>query len=294
MVTLTVGIPFTRVDSYLDMAIESVRNQTFPDWELILYGDGVDPVALEELAERWPDEKRIRVLGHTAKRGLAAVLNDIAHLADGKYLFRMDADDIMLPRRLSDQLALLRSYNNDNVVLSGGAIVINESNQVCGELKLLKYSGARRELLHSSIIVHPTVASTTDWFLRNPYDSEFSRAQDKELWLRASSHTRFIVDPRPFVFYRIADQVQKFPQSSQFNRAILRRYARDLVGPARFAVLMTKEFVLSSMITNRVLQNLYQLDMSISSRCYAMSLESSRALQAELDAVVRSRKIPPS
>lgn len=286
MATLTVGLPFTAVDDNLFAAIESVRKQDYKDWELILHGDGVAPVVLDELADSLSSDRRIEVRGSSTRLGLASTLNDIAHRANTEYLFRMDSDDVMFRNRLSEQLATLRKNDADDVVVSGGAIVIDECNRVYGPLRIDRYVGDINQLLGSSVVVHPTVAARTEWFLRNPYNSDFERAQDKELWLRSAPHTNLIVDPRPMIFYRITGQASKFGKSSYYNRKILMRYGPQLVGYAHTGVLVGRELALSSRVPFRRLRFSKSGTESIERRCSAMDSSTVEAFKAQLDDIV--------
>src|SRR5690349_21222431 len=92
---LSVGLVYFNDERYLALAIRSVLRQTISNFELLLVDDGATDGS-REIAQSFKDS-RIRLVCDGANRGLAARLNQIAVLARGEYLFRMDADDIMLP-----------------------------------------------------------------------------------------------------------------------------------------------------------------------------------------------------
>lgn len=96
---ITIGIPFRneRPEHFQD-AVRSVFSQNYSNWELILIGDGASD-QLTNLAREIKDS-RVMLTCHDRSAGLASTLNEIAAIASGELLFRMDADDIMHPEQL--------------------------------------------------------------------------------------------------------------------------------------------------------------------------------------------------
>ncbi|HWN13623.1 MAG TPA: glycosyltransferase family A protein, partial [Candidatus Dormibacteraeota bacterium] len=106
-VSVTIGIPFRNARRSLATAVRSVFAQTHHDWELLLIDDGSTDGSIEVV--RRLDDPRVRLLGDASHRGLCTRLNQIAAMARGTYLARMDADDVMHPERVERQLALLQT-----------------------------------------------------------------------------------------------------------------------------------------------------------------------------------------
>jgi len=110
---VSVVMPFLNTDpAFLREAIESVIAQTYPDWELLLVDDGSqgDSVDLaREYARREPD--RIRYLQHEGhqNRGHSESRNLAIREASGEFIALLDADDLWLPRKLEEQLAIMRA-----------------------------------------------------------------------------------------------------------------------------------------------------------------------------------------
>ncbi|MBV5327771.1 MAG: glycosyltransferase family 2 protein, partial [Chlorobium sp.] len=104
---LTIAMPVFNGGPHLRMAVLSIVQQSFTDWELLLIDDGSTDGAIEELADL--ADSRIHVIRDGRNRGLAARLNEALGLARGYYFARMDADDISYPERFSQQLAFLKS-----------------------------------------------------------------------------------------------------------------------------------------------------------------------------------------
>ena len=104
---VTVLIPVFNRERFVDEAIRSVFEQEFSDFELLVVDDGSTdrtPDVLESWKQRDP---RIAVVTSPANQGIPAALNlGLAH-ARGKYVARLDSDDLMMPRRLTAQAAIL-------------------------------------------------------------------------------------------------------------------------------------------------------------------------------------------
>ncbi len=109
MPRVSVLLPFRNAAPTLDAAISSIATQTFTDWELLL----IDNASLDEssaIAQHWAgQDERIRVITEPAI-GIAHALNTGLQHAQGRYIARMDADDISHPERLAKQVAYLDAH----------------------------------------------------------------------------------------------------------------------------------------------------------------------------------------
>jgi glycosyltransferase involved in cell wall biosynthesis len=109
---VSVVTPFTNQAAYLDQAIVSVRAQTFAEWELVLVDDGATDGS-RAVAERAAaaDPARIRVVDAATRHGgAAAARNHGLRLARGTYAAFLDADDVFLPAKLADGVAILATH----------------------------------------------------------------------------------------------------------------------------------------------------------------------------------------
>ena len=114
---ISVLLPVHNGQKYLLEAINSILNQTERDFEFIIINDGSTDLTGSLLQEIEKKEKRITIINGKEKQGLTIALNiGIAH-AKGKYIARMDADDMALPERFSKQLEFLE--NNPEFVIVG-------------------------------------------------------------------------------------------------------------------------------------------------------------------------------
>ena len=89
----TVVMPAYGVEKYLKKAVDSIRSQTFEDWELIIVEDG-SPDRTGELADRLAGkDPRIRAVHHEKNKGLSEARNTGIRQAKGRYIWFMDPDD---------------------------------------------------------------------------------------------------------------------------------------------------------------------------------------------------------
>ena len=110
---ISVLLPVYNGDKFLIKSIESILNQTFGNFELIIINDGSNDDSLK-IIESFND-RRIKFFHYSENRGITFALNKGLHLAKGKYIARQDQDDISLPERFILQLEYIRENNIDLV-----------------------------------------------------------------------------------------------------------------------------------------------------------------------------------
>jgi glycosyltransferase involved in cell wall biosynthesis len=197
---VTIGIPFFNHRTTLLQTVRSVFAQSFSDWELILIDDGSTDGSWA-LVEQIRDA-RVRVQTDGTNRGQTFRLNQIARLARGRYIARMDADDVMHPRRLEEQLRLLEHPSSPDLVCSP-VIAIDWQSNIVGTLGPARLPSERRAFLDRTHIIHPTVTVKRDWAMRFPYNEAYRYSQDRELWARTAPKSRFATTKEPLLYYRV-------------------------------------------------------------------------------------------
>jgi len=165
-------------DRFLRDAVDSVLGQTLDDLELIVVDDASD-----QAVDVSPDP-RVKLLRNDEQSGLAASLNRALTEATGKYVARLDADDVALPRRLERQVEAL----GGRTAVVGTAVTDVDELGRRGRTHVMP-SGAvplRWHALFSSPFFHPTVLVDREALdahgLR--YDPEFLESEDYDLWTR--------------------------------------------------------------------------------------------------------------
>ena len=104
MVSVIMGVYNQWDEKILRDAVNSILNQSFRDFEFIIWDDGSCPEAAGNVQALGGMDQRIIIAGREENRGLAFSLNECIRLARGKYIARMDADDFSLPGRLERQV----------------------------------------------------------------------------------------------------------------------------------------------------------------------------------------------
>lgn len=117
---ISVCVPMYNAARYVRECIESILNQTFADFELLVVDDGSTDGSVEVV--RSYDDPRIRLLEN--EHDYIGSLNLLLEEAKGKYMVRMDADDVMVPDRLQVQFDYMEEHGEIDV-LSGGMLYID-------------------------------------------------------------------------------------------------------------------------------------------------------------------------
>lgn len=197
---VSVLLPVYNAAEHVQEAIQSILNQTFTDFELLIFNDGSTDESCA-IIQNIKDE-RIRFFDYTQNSGYIAHLNEGLRLAQGEYIARMDADDIAMPDRFAQQVALLE--REPDVVLCGTAVETFGSEQTVAEVPLTDRE-IRNELPFHSPMWHPTV------MFRKPvidkyqlcYNEEYMPAEDYKLWYDLSKVGEFRNLPNVLLRYRI-------------------------------------------------------------------------------------------
>jgi glycosyltransferase involved in cell wall biosynthesis len=175
---VSIVMPVYNGEEFLSSAIESILKQKFTAYELIIINDGSTDQS-EAIILSFSD-KRILYINHGKNKGLVAALNTGFSAASGKYIARMDQDDICLPNRIASQFEFMEQH--ENVVLLGTQL------QVVGEENISHMYSKSDELKTSLLIgtsfAHPTVMIRKSTIVQNnlKYDEAYLHAEDYGFW----------------------------------------------------------------------------------------------------------------
>lgn len=187
---------------FLAEAVDSILDQSLADLELIVVDDGstdASPAILDSYQRRDP---RVRVY-HEPHRGQVEALNRGCSLARGRYIARMDADDVALPSRLRRQLDFLETH--PEVGLVGGAVAfIDRRGTVLRTVHLpTQDREVRAQLLDANLFFHPATMFRRELFVALGGYREMAHAEDYDLWLRFADACRLANLAEIVLFYRI-------------------------------------------------------------------------------------------
>src|SRR5690606_3161826 len=180
-------------ETYLESAIESVLNQTFTNFEFIIINDHSTDKTSEILQKMVENDNRILVFEKPINKGFKGFVENLnlgISKARGKYIARMDADDLCLPDRLERQLAFLEK--NKEVFLVGTSMsLINEKNEETGEMIALSgLEEIKKRTRIDNPIFHPTILfrNEADLF----YREKMYACEDFDFHLRSLSEKRIL------------------------------------------------------------------------------------------------------
>lgn len=199
---ISVVLPVYNCERYIGAAIASILNQSFDDFELIIINDGSSD-ASDKIISSFTDS-RINYIQQENK-GLAKTLNNGVSVALGKYVARMDADDISEPNRFERQIEVFKK-NADVGIVSSNVEYINEDGCPMGlSLSYISEGLILKALKKGNIIFHPTVMFKKDIFEQvGGYDEVIGcYFEDYLLWLEMLKLTRIATIRRPLLKYRI-------------------------------------------------------------------------------------------
>lgn len=112
---ISILMPVYNVEKYLAKTLESVKNQTFGDFEVIMVDDGSTDSS-GAICDSWAaEDSRFKVV-HTVNRGVSAARNTALSLVRGAYIYFMDSDDLILPETLEELYGTLKETNADMVM----------------------------------------------------------------------------------------------------------------------------------------------------------------------------------
>jgi glycosyltransferase involved in cell wall biosynthesis len=205
---VSVFIPFHNPDDSLINAVQSVINQTYNNWELFLINDG--STNLYDKYKKYETFNKITIIEHDECRGLAVRLNEMTNYGNGDYIARMDSDDTMHPRRIEYQVSMAPDIST--VITTSANLFVDGIHS--GYLKGKSYDYNEISTFSSVMIIHPSIFAKREWFVNNKYNVFLFRAQDRELWLRSSNHTRFINIDKPLINYNKKSKIS-FSKSFQ-------------------------------------------------------------------------------
>jgi glycosyltransferase involved in cell wall biosynthesis len=196
---VSVLMPVYNGEKYLREAIDSILNQTFTDFEFLIINDGSTDDT-ENIILSYTDA-RIRYLKNKENLKLIATLNKGLDLAQGKYIARMDADDISLPKRLEQQVDFMEK--NPNIGLLGSWVRnFGEGNDYDITFNI-GHRNIRFELFFHNYFHHPSVMLRTEILRKyNLYFPRVLHAEDYALWINLSNYTEFEILPAILLYYR--------------------------------------------------------------------------------------------
>ena len=208
-------------EKYLREAIESILSQTYKNFEFIIIDDGSKDKSLKIINSY--NDLRIKLYINDENKGLIFSLNRGIDVAKGKYIVRMDADDISLKERLELQVEYMEK--NQDIALSGGSIYFfREENKFFKKFRPAESNAEKikAQLFFFNGIAHPAAIIRNEILKKNNYryNKNHRGSEDYGLWNAISEKYKIGNLKNPLIYYRLL----KTSITSKENRNIENRY----------------------------------------------------------------------
>ena len=185
MATVSVIMSVHNGEKTVKRAAQSILEQTFDDLELIICDDMSTDATDSVLQELQMADKRVIVLKNEVNLGLGASLNRCMEVSTGRYIARMDDDDISQPDRIKEQICFLQAHSEYSYV--GCNATVFDKDKIIGENKKPDVP-TKKHFVKGSPYLHPTVVFRVESIraVHGYSVKEYARkrAQDYELFMR--------------------------------------------------------------------------------------------------------------
>jgi glycosyltransferase involved in cell wall biosynthesis len=207
---VTIGIPNYNYGHYILEALNSVANQTYQNIELIIVDDLSTDNSIE-IVDNWINNYqgkiKINFIKNELNIGLAKTCNIILKNANGKYFQPLDADDIILPDKIKNQITVLENSPNNAMVYSNVS-VINEKGEIvnpdyCSRINYDKDRMPSGRIFNELLIFMPSVLINTLLARAIGGFDETLLVQDYYLWLKLSKEYEIVYVNSVSAFYRV-------------------------------------------------------------------------------------------
>ena len=212
---VSVIMPVYNAADFLVDSIESILNQTYPNFELVMVDDastdGKTKQILREYQDKYPKTIKVIFLKNNRGQGGDAAANIAYNNARGEFIARMDADDISLPERLEKQVEYMLAHPH-LTVLGSSAHIVNDKNEITGE-KLMPLT--HDEIYKTYFIYHPMINPTVmvrrskidEGSVNDMYMTDTPPNNDYATYIkRISEGAKFANLPDKLLYYRIHDK----------------------------------------------------------------------------------------
>ena len=207
---VSVVIPSYNRAHLVKRAIDSVLNQTYREFEVIV----VDDASTDGTAEivKGLADQRVRYVKHQANRGVSESRNTGIKAAKGHLIGFLDSDDEWLPHKLRKQIDRFNELPSDTGVVYGACLMVDEETGKPIRVVTPKNRGdVSRDMLLRDFVVSPTPLVKKECFEKAGFfDGDFSTSEDWDMWLRIAQHYKFdFVRDVVARYYTSPDQVTK-------------------------------------------------------------------------------------
>ena len=198
---ISVVIPVYNGREYLVESLDSVFNQTFTEFEVVLVDDGSSD-NYDDLIKKYTYDSRFRYIKKD-HNGISEALNLGIQLSRGEFIARFDADDVMYPNRLERQLNIMREKPDVDILSGGFRWGVTKVDDEFFRNPVSYYT--KESFKNGNVMAHPTVMMRKASLSKLPYlyEKYYDGGEDLKLWLTACRYgLKIYNDPEPVIKYR--------------------------------------------------------------------------------------------
>jgi glycosyltransferase involved in cell wall biosynthesis len=216
-------------EKYLAQAIQSILNQTFSDFELIVVDDASTDNSKTVIEAYHAKDSRVKAFFHKKNMGISKTLNDCLRQAHGKYVSFVGSDDGWFPNKLEKQLDVIER-SQDSIVWSEGKIIDSQGVFVEQSVTEHQLSPKRKsgnlfqELLREDFVFGQSALLKTNFAREVAFDEDLQLVADHQFFVDLAKEHEFVFMDEPLAFYRVhGDNVTFKNEQLWFKERILLR-----------------------------------------------------------------------
>jgi glycosyltransferase involved in cell wall biosynthesis len=195
-------MPAYNAEKYIGRAIDSILNQSYQKFELIIVNDASTDKTLNIIRKYAKRDKRIRYISNKKNKLIAHSLNKGIQMSYGEIIARMDGDDESMPDRLEKQLKVLLTNKKTAVVGADLDVVNTKGKKISKRTYPVESTDLKRLMFRYSPFSHPVVMYRKNAFLEfGGYREDIFPAEDIDLWFKLGSKYDFASVSEPLLKY---------------------------------------------------------------------------------------------
>ena len=242
-------------ETTIEQCVNSVRKQTYRNWELIICNDCSTDGTKDILNNYSISDSRIIVIHNKENQRLASSLNNCLKIAKGKYIARLDADDECLPNRIEAQVNYLEE--NPEIDVVGTSRIIFDENGDIG-ICLSKENPKKEDLLFDTPFAHPTIMmkkTVYDDLGGYTVSKETMRAEDLDLWFRfyAKGYNGYNLEEPLYRYHQSEEDYKKRSLKAAIGTSKVFISGYKKVGFSNAKYIFALKPIISALIPNRLM-----------------------------------------
>lgn len=205
---VSIVLPVYNAGGYLRNCLESLLNQTYQNFELIIVDDHSIDGSYEILKDYEKKYKSIKLFRNNTNKGVSETVKKAISVTEGEYIARMDADDIAFPNRIEKQVDYLQKHPK-TVALGGQCLIIDSENKIIGKKVFpTSFEDIYKYIFRFIPVQQPTLMIAKKRLPKNfvYYIDGMNTAEEVELFFKLFAHGKVENLSDPILLYRIHDK----------------------------------------------------------------------------------------